>query len=76
MAVITLKPGERFAHSHDVVSTTRLVTGNVDLTVGDVTVRLTAVPISVPAATVHTVHNVGTKIAKVECDYGLVGDHG
>ncbi|HEU0131874.1 MAG TPA: hypothetical protein VFQ85_12870 [Mycobacteriales bacterium] len=73
MAVIVLKPGERFSHTHDVVSTTALVEGQVELTVNGVTVPLTDVPVAVAANTVHTVHNVGPRVAKVECGYG-VGD--
>jgi quercetin dioxygenase-like cupin family protein len=76
MAVIVLKPGERFSHSHDVISTTRLLTGNIELTFGGTTTTLTAVPVVIPADTLHTVHNVGVKIAKAECDYGVGGEDG
>ena len=70
MATITLQPGERFAHTHDVVSTTKLLEGEVEFTVNGVTVPLTRTAIVVPPDTPHVMRNVGVKVSRVECGYG------
>ena len=73
MATINLDPGEEFAHIHDVVSTTAAVRGEVELTFNGQTIRLTAVPVVIPAHTLHMMVNVGEITAVVRCGYGVGG---
>jgi quercetin dioxygenase-like cupin family protein len=74
MALIQLEPGETFSHAHDVVSTTALVSGDVELTMEGQTIRLTATPVVIQAGVTHVLRNVGTSIATIACGgYGSGG---
>jgi quercetin dioxygenase-like cupin family protein len=74
MALIQLQPGETFSHAHDVISTTALVSGEVELTMEGQTVRLTTTPVVIRAGVTHVLTNVGTSIATIACGgYGTGG---
>ena len=72
--MICLLPGETFSHSHDVVSTSSAVAGDVELTVAGETFVLTPTTVVIPAGELHVLHNVGDTIARVACGGYGAGD--
>jgi len=75
MAIISLEPNESFEHYHDTPSRTIYLDGEIEFAFGD-TRRLMSVgeTIEVAAHITHTMTNVGTGIARVNC-IGTSGQH-
>lgn len=69
MATIGLDPGERFEHTHTGPSTTYLISGDVEVQLGDLTIPLTTAPLAIPPNTPHTMINVGPAKAFVGCGH-------
>jgi mannose-6-phosphate isomerase-like protein (cupin superfamily) len=68
MALIALQPGESFEHYHEYPSTTKLLTGELILTINNKQELLQInKPLSVPQHTPHTVKNIGKVVATFEC---------
>ncbi len=68
MAKIILDPGEVFEHYHTGTSTTTLLDGDAELTIGDRKVALVrGVVTSVPAGTPHAIHNIGSTVVLIDC---------
>lgn len=75
MAIISLEPNESFEHYHGALSRTIHLDGEIEFAFGD-TRRLMSVgeTIEVAAHITHTMTNVGTGIARVNC-IGTSGQH-
>jgi quercetin dioxygenase-like cupin family protein len=68
MALITLSPGEVFAHRHDDDSTSTLLAGSARLEYGSVVTELTTgVPMVTAACVLHRLVATGQDGATVEC---------
>jgi mannose-6-phosphate isomerase-like protein (cupin superfamily) len=71
MAAIILDPGEVFEHCHATESSTQLRRGKVLFRYGDNVLRLRAgQSLAIPGGVPHTLENVGSGKAYVECYHG------
>lgn len=77
MARIILDPGEEFEHYHTDESLTRLVSGRVTLTCEGQSRELCRnEAVCVPAGAAHTIVNIGSTRARVDCSHGGGGGSG
>jgi quercetin dioxygenase-like cupin family protein len=68
MAIIYLEPNEGFQHVHHVESQTTLVKGEVEFIIEEDSIKLKiGKPINVPANALHTMKNIGQKVAVLSC---------
>jgi mannose-6-phosphate isomerase-like protein (cupin superfamily) len=68
MATILLQPGEHFEHMHNHLSTTRLVSGELEMRMaGQLHILTAGQTIEVPADTSHALYNRGRVPAEVHC---------
>ena len=72
MAMIVLDPGEKFAHSHTIETTTELLSGEAVLKMHGKEIKLVIdKPVTVPAHTEHIVIATGIGPTTLKC--GLCG---
>lgn len=70
MAVIILDPQEKFGHSHSEQSMTKVLSGNVVISVGSEEFSGEVnKEVIIPANTEHTLTNIGDTKAEIECGY-------
>ena len=75
MAIISLEPNESFEHYHGASSRTIHLDGEIEFAFGDTRRRMAeGETIEVAANVTHTMTNVGTGIARVNC-VGTSGQH-
>lgn len=68
MVTITVDPGEQFAHSHTVETTTELIAGEATLRMQGKEIKLSVnKPVTVPAHTEHVVIANGHEPARLKC---------
>jgi quercetin dioxygenase-like cupin family protein len=71
MAAILLEPSEAFAHRHDESSYTLHIYGSVEFSTGAAThLMQQGEKFFVPPNTPHTIKNVGSSVARVDCLHG------
>jgi len=76
MAIISLEPNESFEHYHGAPSRTIHLDGEIEFAFGDTRRRMRpGETIEVAANITHTMRNVGTGPARVNC-VGTSGQHG
>lgn len=76
MAIISLEPNESFEHYHGAPSRTIHLDGEIEFAFGDTRRRMReGETIEVAANITHTMRNVGTGTARVNC-VGTSGQHG
>lgn len=70
MAEIILAPGETFEHTHDQITTSGVVSGNVELHMEGKIIKLNPnEKVTVPANVSHKMVNVGNSKAIARCNY-------
>jgi mannose-6-phosphate isomerase-like protein (cupin superfamily) len=71
MAKIHIASGEHFEHSHSQDSTSRVLSGTVEIMLNDVTIQMSQdEELKVPAFCSHSFRNIGVDEVIIDCSYG------